>query len=54
MTPTQLANVLLAMATSCANRDGHPNADYAHYSLKFALIAGAEKCIEMAKEEVDR
>lgn len=51
ITPAQLGLVLITMADSVAKRDGQRGADFAHYSLKFALIAGAEKCIEIADKE---
>ena len=51
---TTLALVLTEMATAVSKRDGMPQADFAHYSLKFALIAGAEKALEIAKSEQNR
>lgn len=53
MTALEVAAVLTSMADSVHKRDGHPNAGYAHYSLKFALLAGAEKALEIAAKQAE-
>jgi hypothetical protein len=53
MTALQLADVLIAMAQAFEKRETSDRSSYDHYTIKFALIAGAEKCLEIATKETE-